>query len=277
MNFRIVADSSCDLSDDIKSKIDIGIVPLKIGIDDRTFIDDENLNRQELLREMANSTSVLKTSSPSPGDFIKEYEKADNIFVVTLSSQLSGTYNSAMTAKNIIQESTEKFIHVFDSKSATVGETLISMKIFELIQAQYDKLDIVNRVNQYINEMKTIFILDNLDNLMKGGRLTKIAAHIASLLNIKLILGGDEEGNIKLIDKSRGNKRAFKKFVEIIGIEAGNTEGKTIGIAHCNALERANELKAQLEKNFHFKKIFIVEMGGLSSVYANEGGIVVAF
>ena len=102
MNFRIVADSSCDLSDDIKSKIDIGIVPLKIGIDDRTFIDDENLNRQELLREMANSTSVLKTSSPSPGDFIKEYEKADNIFVVTLSSQLSGTYNSAMTAKNII-------------------------------------------------------------------------------------------------------------------------------------------------------------------------------
>lgn len=277
MDFRIVADSSCDLSDDLKNQLDIGIVPLKIGIDDKTFVDDENINKQELLREMANSNSVIKTSSPSPGDFIKEYEKADNIFVVTLSSKLSGTYNSAMIAKNIIQEGTEKFIHVFDSKSASIGETLISMKIFELIQAKYDKLDIVNKANQYIDEMKTLFILDNLDNLMKGGRLTKIAAHIASLLNIKLILGGDEEGHIKLVDESRGNKRAFRKFVEIIGIEAGNTEGKTIGIAHCNALDRANELKEQLEEKFNFKDIILTEMAGLSSVYANDGGIVVAF
>lgn len=277
MNCRIVADSSCDLNDELKEKMDIGLVPLKIQIDDKTYVDDEKLNINELLSAMSNSENPVKTSSPSPGDFIKEYEKADNVFVVTLSSQLSGTFNSAMIAKNIIEESTEKFIHIFDSKSACVGETLISMKIFELIQEKYDKLDIVNKVNQYIKEMKTLFILDNLDNLIKGGRMTKIAAHIASLLNIKPIMGGDQEGNIKLVDKVRGSKRAFKRFVEIIGIEAGNTEGKTIGIAHCNAPEKANELKEEIEKKYNFKNIIVTEMAGLSSVYANDGGIVVAF
>ena len=257
--------------------MDIGIVPLKLLIDDKTYIDDENLSISELLSAMANSKSYARTSSPSPGDFIKEYEKADNVFVVTLSSQLSGTYNSAMIAKNIIQESAEKFIHVFDSKSASIGETLISMKIFELIQEQCDKLDIVNKVNQYINEMKTLFVLDNLDNLIKGGRLTKIAAHLASIFSIKPIMGGDEDGNIKLIDKVRGSKKAFNRFIEVIGIEAGNTEGKIIGIAHCNAPEKANKLKEQIEKRYSFKKIIVTEMAGLSTVYANDGGIVVAF
>lgn len=277
MDYKIVADSSCDLNDELKEKLDIGIVPLNILIDNETFIDDENLNISELLITMANSEGHARTSSPSPGDFIKEYEKADTVFVVTLSSQLSGTYNSAMLAKNIIQESAEKFIHVFDSKSASIGETLISMKIFELIQEQYDKLDIVNKVNQYIKEMKTLFILDNLDNLLKGGRLSKIAAHIASILSIKPIMGGDEDGNIKLVDKVRGSKRSFKRFVELIGIEAGKTEGKTIGIAHCNAPEKANELKEQIEKKYNFKNIVVTEMAGLSTVYANDGGIVVAF
>lgn len=277
MKHKIVSDSSCDLNEELKKQMDVGLVPLKIDIDGETFVDDENLNVDELLENMKNSKNHVKTSSPSPGDFLKEYEEGENVFVVTISSQLSGTYNSAILAKNIIADSAEKFIHVFDSKSASIGETLISMKIFELIQEKYDNLDIVNKIEQYINEMKTFFILDNLDNLIKGGRLTKIAGHIASFLSIKPIMGSDEEGNIRLVDKVRGTKKAFRRFVDIIGEEGKDIEDKVLGISHCNNEERANKLKDEISKRYNFKDIIVVEMAGLSSVYANDGGIVIAF
>lgn len=277
MKYKIVSDSSCDLNEGLKKQMDVGLVPLKIDIDGQTFVDDENLNVDELLVNMKNSKNHVKTSSPSPGDFLKEYEEGENVFVVTISSQLSGTYNSAILAKNIIADSAEKFIHVFDSKSASIGETLISMKIFELIQEKYDNLDIVNKIEQYINEMKTFFILDNLDNLIKGGRLTKIAGHIASFLSIKPIMGSDEEGNIRLVDKVRGTKKAFRRLVDIIGEEGKDIEDKVLGISHCNNEERANKLKDEISKRYNFKDIIVVEMAGLSSVYANDGGIVIAF
>lgn len=277
MKYKIVSDSSCDLNEGLKKQMDVGLVPLKIDIDGETFVDDENLNVDELLENMKNSKNHVKTSSPSPGDFLKEYEEGENVFVVTISSQLSGTYNSAILAKNIIADSAEKFIHVFDSKSASIGETLISMKIFELIKEKYDNLDIVNKIEQYINEMKTFFILDNLDNLIKGGRLTKIAGHIASFLSIKPIMGSDEEGNIRLVDKVRGTKKAFRRLVDIIGEEGKDIEDKVLGISHCNNEERANKLKDEISKRYNFKDIIVVEMAGLSSVYANDGGIVIAF
>ncbi|MBU5292561.1 DegV family protein [Anaerosalibacter bizertensis] len=277
MKYKIVSDSSCDLNEGLKKQMDVGLVPLKIDIDEETFVDDENLNVDELLENMKNSKNHVKTSSPSPGDFLKEYEEGENVFVVTISSQLSGTYNSAILAKNIIADSAEKFIHVFDSKSASIGETLISMKIFELIQEKYDNLDIVNKIEQYINEMKTFFILDNLDNLIKGGRLTKIAGHIASFLSIKPIMGSDEKGTIRLVDKVRGTKKAFRRLVDIIGEEGKDIEDKVLGISHCNNEERANKLKDEISKRYNFKDIIVVEMAGLSSVYANDGGIVIAF
>lgn len=243
MKYKIVADSSCDLNEGLRKEMDIGFVPIKIQIDGKNYVDDENLDIDKMLYDMKNSETQVKTSSPSPGDFIEKYKEGDNIFVVTISSQLSGTYNAAVLAKNIITDSTEKFIHVFDSKSASIGETLVSMKVFELIQDKCDELDIVNKVEEYIEEMKTFFILENLDNLIKGGRMTKIAGHIASLLSIKPIMGSDGDGNIKLVDKLRGTKRAFRRLVEVIGEEANDMENKILGISHCNAKEKANKLK----------------------------------
>ncbi|WP_416198312.1 MAG: EDD domain protein, DegV family [Sporanaerobacter sp.] len=277
MEYRIVADSSCDLNDELKQKMDIALVPLKIDTENRSFIDDENLDIHELLVAMKESEEGVKTSCPSPNEFLKEYEKSDVTFVVTLSSKLSGTYNSAVLAKNIMSEDNDKFIHVFDSKSASIGETLVSMKIFELMQKQYDKIDIVSKVEKYIDEMKTFFVLDNLDNLIKGGRLTKIAAHIASFLSIKPILGSDGNGDIKLFDKVRGSRKVLRRFVEVVGEEGSNLENKILGIAHCNAPEVASELKEQFQEKYHFKDIIVVEMAGLSTVYANDGGIVIAF
>lgn len=277
MNYKIVADSSCDLNNELKEKMDIGLVPLKIDVGGKTFVDDENLDTKELLQAMKNSNEPIKTSSPSPGDFLKEYEKGDNVFVVTLSSALSSTYSNAVLAKNIAMETGNKFIHVFDSLSASIGETLVSLKILESIQNNLKPKEIVKKVEEYIDEMKTFFILESLDNLMKNGRISKTMGHMASLLSIKPIMGGDDDGSIKLVEKVRGSKRAFNRLVEIIGEQGDKFEDKILGIAHANALDKAEELKKAIEEKYNFKDIIIVETRGLSTAYADNGGIIVAF
>lgn len=275
---KIVADSSCDLNQELKEKLNIELVPLKINIGEKLYIDDENINIKEFLRDMKESKTPVRTASPSPNDFMKEYEKGDNIFVVTLSSALSSTYNNAMLAKNLIlEQSKEKFIHVFDSLSASIGETLVSIKINELIEKKLENFDIVKEVEGYIDNMKTFFILESLDNLVKAGRVSKILSHIGSLLSIKPIMGSNDDGTIRLVEKTRGKKRAFNRLVEIIGEQGDKLEEKILGIAHCNAPEKAEKLKSKIEELYNFKDIIIVETAGLSSAYANDGGIIIAF
>lgn len=277
MKYRIVADSSCDLNDELRSRLNIGLVPLNIDVDGKTFRDDDSMDVPKLIKAMKKSINPVRTSSPSPGDFLKEYEKSENIFVVTLSSALSSTYNNAVLAKNMALEKGNKFIHVFDSLSASIGETLVSIKIHDLIQRKFSKEEIVSRTEEYIKDMKTFFILESLDNLIKAGRISKVMGHIATALSIKPIMGEDGKGNIKLVEKVRGKKRAFRRLVSIIGEQGEKIEGKILGIAHCNALDKAEYLKAEIEKRYKFKEIIIVETAGLSTAYANDGGVILAF
>lgn len=278
MNMKIVADSSCDLNKELEKKLNITLVPLTLEIGNKIYKDDKNLNVRTMLTEMQKSPTPPKTACPSPDDFIKAYEGAESVFVVTLSSALSGTYNSAMLAKKMFMENVDNtFIHVFDSFSASIGETLIGLKIFELAKKSYSNIQIVEKVNEYISSMKTFFLLESLDNLMKAGRLGKVKGKIASLLNIKPVMGATDDGNIRLVESVRGYRKAFMRFVEIIGEQGEKLEEKVIGIAHCNCLERAEEFKRELLKRYKFKDIIIVETAGLSSVYANQGGIIVAF
>ncbi|HSH35191.1 DegV family protein [Schnuerera sp.] len=277
MEYKIVADSSCDLNKKLKDKLNIGLVPLKIDVEGQTFVDDESLDVNDLLVAMKNSKNPLKTSSPSPGEFLKEYEKGDSVFVVTLSSALSSTYSNAMLAKNIALEKGNKFIHVFDSLSASIGETLVSIKIFDLIQKNYSNTDIVAKTEEYIKEMKTFFILESLDNLMKAGRIGKVIGQIATRLSIKPVMGANDDGTIKLVEKVRGSKRAFKRLVDIIGEQGERIEEKILGIAHCNAEDKAKQLKKEIQKKYKFKDIIIVETAGLSTAYADDGGIILAF
>lgn len=278
MSVKIVADSSCDLNTELKRELGITLVPLTLQIGKNFYRDDESLDVKTLLMEMEQCPTSPKTSCPSPNDFIKAYEGTESVFTVTLSSALSGTYESAMLAKKMLLENAEdKFVHVFDSFSASIAETLISIKISELAKKSYDNLQIVDKVNEYVKGMKTLFLLESLENLMKNGRLGKVKGKIASLLNIKPIMGATEDGNIKLVESVRGYRRAFMRFIEIIGEQGDKLEEKVIGIAHCNCLERAEEFKRELLKRYRFKDIIIVETAGLSSVYANQGGIIVAF
>jgi DegV family protein with EDD domain len=251
---------------------------LTLRLEDREYIDDENLDIQEYLNDMGKCQSAPQTSCPSVSDFLEKFHENDNIFVVTLSSKISGTYNSAMLAKNMIIENfKEKYIHIFDSLSASVGETLVSLRINDYIKANLGMVEIVERVSGYISEMKTFFLLENIDNLARSGRISPIIAKMGTLLNIKPIMGSDGKGNIRLMEKVRGYKKAFQRLLETIGEQGSRLDEKILGIAHCNCINRALEFKEQVLKKYNFKDIIIVEMRGLTATYANNGGIVIAF
>src|SRR5699024_4989784 len=201
-------------NEELEKNLNIDLIPFNISIDDEEFTDDEDLNIKNLIDSMKKSPNPVKTSCPSPGDFLKKFKKAKDIFAVTISANLSGTYNSAMLAKDmILDEYPNKFVHVFNSKSASVGETLVSLKIEELIKEKLDNLEIVKTVEKYIDEMKTFFILESLDNLIKNGRISKVKGLVASILNFRPIMGEDGEGNIQLVENHRGSKKSMNRLV----------------------------------------------------------------
>ncbi len=277
MKIKIVGDSCFDTNEQLRKIDNIETVPLTINIDGREF-KDKDLDTKEILNLMKNSEKSPKTASPAPQDFMKAYEGEENVFVVTLSSQLSGTYNSAMIAKNMfLEKATNKFIHVFDSLSASIGETLIGLKILELANENHEESEIVEKVGKYIGEMKTFFLLESLDNLIKAGRINKVIGKLATAFSIKAIMGSTDKGTIRLVDRVRGSKKAFKRLVDIIGEQGEKIEEKVLGIAHCNCLEKAQKLKEEIQNKYNFKDIIIVETAGISTVYAYDGGIIIAF
>lgn len=278
MAVKIVVDSGCDLTDKLKKEINIESAPLILQLGDKVFVDDENLDVKQYIKEMAESEVPPKTSCPSPEDYMKRYAGTESTFVVTLSSALSGSYNSAVLAKDtFLEEVGNKFIHVFDSLSASGGETLIAIKINELAKLNLTDMEIVDKVASYIKEMKTFFLLESLEHLVKAGRIKPLVARVATMFGIKPIMGAEEDGNIKLVEKARGYKKAFIRLVETIGEQGRDLENKVLAIAHCNCMDRAMQFKDEVLKRYKFKDIIILEMGGLASTYADDGGLVIAF
>ena len=277
MTIKIIADSSCDLTQELKEEMNIELAPLVLYLGNKSYVDDESLNIKQYVKAMKECETSPKTACPSPEDYMNKYKGTESVFVVTLSSHLSGSYNSAELAKSIyLDEVGEKQIHVFDSLSASIGETLISLKIHECAKSEMNEHEIVEKVSNYIKDMKTYFLLESLEHLAKAGRLNPIIAKVASILSIKPIMCS-EEGTIKLAEKVRGYKKAFSRLVDTIGDVGRNLEDKVLGIAHCNCLDRALQFKEEVLKKYNFKDIIIVEMGGLSSTYADDGGLVIAF
>lgn len=275
---RIVADSSCDLTQAMKDKYDITLVPLTISIGDRHFRDDESLDVAQMLDNINESPEVPRSACPSPQEFINAFMAEGSVFVITLTAALSGTYNSAVMAKGLfLQDYHEKFIHVFDSKGSSVRETLIALKIGELIDKGLSEFEIVDQVNDYIDKMKFIFQLGSLDTMIKNGRISKLKGLIANALNIRPILHATENGEAELLENVRTEKKSIQRLVEMVGEQCTDFSDRILGISHCDALEKAEKLKGEIEKNYNFKEVFIVPMRGLSSLYTNRGGITISF
>ena len=278
MQNNLIIDSGCDIgTKTVEAElVCLHRIPLNLQIGDKVYIDDENLDLDFYLDDMENSTEAVKTSAPSPDLFMDKFKFGENVFVVTLSSKLSATYQSAMTAKDMyLEEYGKKFIHIFDSLTASIGEGMVAFKVAELAKAGAAATEIVEGVNNFIKGMNTYFILDKFDNLVKTGRVKPYIARIASFLNIKPICG-DENGEIKMVDRARGTAKAITKLVKIIKENTPDIESRVIGITHVKAYEKAMQLKDEILKHLKPKDIIIEECGGITTTYANRGGVVIA-
>ncbi|MBN2797109.1 MAG: DegV family protein [Clostridia bacterium] len=276
MNYKIVSDSSLDLNNTLEESMDIEKVPFKLYIDQEELVDDETLNVIEFIDKMKKSTKLPRTACPSPNDFQKSFEGEESVFAITISSKLSGTYNSAMLAKELILEEIQKKIHVFDSKSASVGQTLIGLKVKELADKNFSFEKVVEEVEHYIQNMKTFFISESLDNLIKNGRIPSWKGKLAMALKIRPIMTA-VDGNIEVFEKVRGSNKAFERLAQIVKDLSGQAQDKVLAISHVNNLERAKSIKARLQEICQFKEIIIVPTHGLTSLYCDDQGIILAF
>mgnify|MGYP003592513077 FL=1 len=181
-----------------------------------------------------------------------------------------------MSGKEIAEESGAS-VHVFDSRSAAAGEVLLILKIRKLIQQGLEKSEIIQKIESFIKDMSTFFVLDNIDNLYKNGRLNRITATLISTLHIRPIMGADREGNISLVSHVQGWKQVVKKLADTIEHVGRDTTGQSLVITHCNNPTMAEELKAEIERRYHFSEILVLPTRGLSSLYANEKGVIMSF
>lgn len=277
MSYKIVVDSCCELPKELKQDERFESVPLTLIVGDAyEKEDDENFNQKEFLEIVSKSPVCAKSACPSPERYMQAYQtEAENVYVITLSSHLSGSYNSAVLGKNLYHENYgEKNIYVVDSKSASCGETQIAFKLMELEEAGLSFEEITEKIEEFVKNMNTYFVLDNLDTLRKNGRLTGVKALVASTLNIKPVMGADD-GTIIQLGQSVGIKKALAKMADYVVKEAVEPEKKNLVITHCNALERAQSVKEQITAKIQVKSVLIMDTAGLSSLYANDGGVIV--
>lgn len=277
MSFRVVIDSCGELTEEMKKSGKFISAPLLMQVDEYTIIDDETFDQADFLKKIAASPNCPKSSCPSPEVYMKAFDCGVNhAYAVTLSAELSGSYNSAVLGKNLyLEKYPDAKVHVFNSCSASVGETLIGMKIQECEEAGMVFDEIVEMVENYIAEQCIWFVLENLDTLRKNGRLSRVKAFVATALRIKPVMSATNEGVIVQLDQVRGMNKALVKMVDYIVEKLNHSEDRVLAISHCNCLERAELLKDAILKRLNFKDVIIMDMAGISSMYANDGGIIV--
>lgn len=278
--YKIVADSSTDVDKSFLEKFPVTLVPFKLYLDGKEYVDDSALDVDQFVADMKLIVNTPKSACPSPNDFLEHFTgEEDEIYVVTISSKLSGTYNSAVLAKNIYESENpgKKFIHIFDSLGAAAGETLVTRKIHEFKSLGMQKDELVEKMTDFIANMRVLFISESLNNLIKNGRISKFKGLIATTLNILPIMGADGKGEIQLVEKVRNSNKAYSRLIEIIVAELGKNGRDIVSITHVGNPERANQIEEGVRALENVKEIINVKCAGLSSLYADRKGVIVAF
>jgi len=275
---KIIVDSSCDSDNALleKENMTLEYVPFSLMLDEEHIIDDESWQINAYIEKMKKA-KVVKTAAPSPELFLERIRGEVDSFIIAISAPLSASYSNAQLAKQMYEdEGGKQKVHVFDSVSASIGETLIAMKINDLMKNGIDFDEIVKTVNEFIQGMSTYFVLEKYDNLVKNGRINAYVAKVASMLNIKPVCA-EVEGKLAMLDKAMGTNKAMLKIVDRILKDSVDFESRTLAIGHVRCLDKALWLKDEIMKKIHFKDAIVVETRGLCSTYADDGGIIVAY
>ena len=274
MSYKIIIDSCGELLERWKTDERIERAPLTLIVDGEDIVDDETFDQAYFLKKVAASPNCPKSSCPSPEKYMEAFDcEAEHVYAVTLSANLSGSYNSAVLGRNLLLEhKPEKKVHVFDSCSASVGETLIALKIEECEQAGMEFEKVVETVDKYIESQHTYFVLENLETLRKNGRLSNLKAFVATALKIKPVMGSTPEGTIAQLDQARGINKALVKMVDYVAKGAADSKNKVFGDYSLQLPGKSRDRKEAILKRIPVKDVVLLDTAGVSTMYANDGG-----
>ena len=272
MKRKIVADSSCDMWE--LNGVDFAVAPMTISTDNKHYVDNQELDVHLMSEELAKYKGVSHTACPSVGSWLDCYEGYDEVFVVTLTGAMSGTYNSAMTAKGIYEEENENVkVHVFDSLSTGPEMRLLIEKLKEMIEEDLPFEEIVEKGQDYLNHTRLFFALKSLHNFAMNGRVSKTVASAIGVLNISIFATASEEGTIQQISKCRGEKKVVKSMIE--HLENAGYHGGKVRISHADNLKLAHNVRDKILELYPNADIIVYPMGGLCTYYAEIGGLLV--
>ncbi len=272
MKRKIVADSSCDMWE--LNGVDFAVAPITISTDNKHYVDNQELDVHLMSEELAKYKGVSHTACPSVGSWLDCYEGYDEVFVVTLTGAMSGTYNSAMTAKGIYEEENENVkVHVFDSLSTGPEMRLLIEKLKEMIEEDLPFEEIVEKGQDYLNHSRLFFALKSLHNFAMNGRVSKTVASAIGVLNISIFATASEEGTIQQISKCRGEKKVVKSMIE--HLENAGYHGGKVRISHADNLKLAHSVRDKILELYPHADIIVYPMGGLCTYYAEKGGLLV--
>ncbi len=273
---RIVTDSTADIPLALREELGIEMVPLKVHFGSETFLDAVTLHSEQFYEKLAASSALPSTSQPSPLEFLEIYKKlaADDpeveIISIHLSSALSGTYQSAVLAKSMLEERLN--VTIFDSRSASYG---IGMLVVEAAKASREGASveqIVERITSLRRQFRIFFLVDTLTYLHKGGRIGKASALFGSLLNIKPILSIDDDGEVVAVDKIRGQKKAMARIIELLQ-QAVPDRTIHLNVAHSNSPEAAAQLRELIEQRFEVRSFQYIALGPVIGTHAGPGTV----
>ena len=272
MKRKIVADSSCDMWE--LNGVDFAVAPITISTDNKHYVDNQELDVHLMSEELAKYKGVSHTACPSVGSWLDCYEGYDEVFVVTLTGAMSGTYNSAMTAKGIYEEENENVkVHVFDSLSTGPEMRLLIEKLKEMIEEDLPFEEIVEKGQDYLKHSRLFFALKSLHNFAMNGRVSKTVASAIGVLNISIFATASEEGTIQQISKCRGEKKVVKSMIE--HLENAGYHGGKVRISHADNLKLAHNVRDKILELYPHADIIVYPMGGLCTYYAEIGGLLV--
>ncbi|MDD3315562.1 MAG: DegV family protein [Syntrophaceticus sp.] len=276
---QIITDSAADLPPEIVEKYNIHVVPLTVNIDGKEYIDGVDLSPQGFYHKMSTSKNLPKTSQPPVAAFSKVFQELDSkgdLLCINISSKLSGTYQTACLAA---KEMSDVDVAVFDSWAAALGQGLQVVKAAGLAEKGLSRAEIIDKLTEYRNNMNILILLDSLENIVKGGRLSKFQGSLAKLLNIKVLLKG-VEGAVVMSNRIHGRKKALQRVMEIAIDKVREGKGistKTFGISHCNNIKDAEFLKEQFMEQYQSCNVIVNDMGTTLATYAGLGGMVISF
>ena len=272
MKRKIIADSSCDMWE--LNGVDFAVAPMTISTDNKHYVDNQELDVHLMSEDLAKYKGVSHTACPSVGSWLDCYEGYDEVFVITLTGSMSGTYNSAMTAKGIYEEENDNVkVHVFDSLSTGPEMRLLIEKLKEMIEEDLPFEEIVEKGQDYLKHTRLFFALKSLHNFAMNGRINKAVASAIGVLNISIFATASEEGTIQQISKCRGEKKVVKSMIE--HLENAGYHGGKVRISHADNLKLAHNVRDKILELYPHADIIVYPMGGLCTYYAEIGGLLV--